>query len=83
MPESRPRKKPEYTPPRSSRQPVRVGGRRWIAPAMVGCWLLGLAWIVVFYLAPDLKFMRDLGNWNLVIGMVFIALGFVFSTKWE
>ncbi len=83
MPESRPRKKAEYTPPPTTRKPARIGGRRWVAPVMVGCWLLGLAWIVVYYLAPDLKYVRDLGNWNLAVGMVFIALGFVFSTKWE
>lgn len=83
MPESRPRKKTDYTPPTASRRPVRVGGRRWIAPAMVTCWLLGLAWIVVYYLAPHAAFISDLGNWNLAIGMVFIAAGFVLSTKWE
>ncbi len=83
MPESRPRKKAEYTPPPTTRRPVGVAGRRWVAPAMVGCWLVGLAWIVVYYLAPDLKYVRDLGNWNLAVGMVFIALGFIFSTKWE
>jgi hypothetical protein len=83
VPESRPRKKPEYTPPPTSRKPARVGGSRWVAPAMVGCWLFGLIWIVVYYLAPDVKYIRDIGNWNLAIGMVFIAAGFVFSTKWE
>jgi hypothetical protein len=83
VPESRPRKKAEYTPPPVSRKPVRIGGRRWVAPVMVGCWLFGLAWIVVYYLAPDIKYFRDLGNWNLAVGMFFIALGFVFSTKWE
>lgn len=83
MPESRPRKKPEYTAPTTSRKPARVGSSRWVAPVMVACWLLGLIWIVVFYMAPDLKYMSDLGNWNLVIGMALIALGFVFSTRWE
>jgi len=50
---------------------------------MVACWVIGLAWIVVFYIKPDLKYMTELGNWNLAIGMGFIAVGFVFSTKWE
>ena len=84
MPESRPRKKAEYTRP-DDQHASRPGSaaaagspRRWSA-----CWVLGLAWIVVYYLAPDLKYFRELGNWNLAIGMVFIALGFVFSTKWE
>lgn len=83
MPESRPRKKSEYTAPTGSQAARRVGGGRWVAPAMVACWLLGLAWIVVYYLAPDLKFMSELGNWNLLVGMGLIALGFVLSTKWE
>ena len=83
MPESRSRKKAEYIPPTGSKKSVRVGSRRWVAPTMVFCWIFGLAWIVVFYIAPDLKYMTDLGNWNLAIGMVFIAAGFVLSTKWE
>ncbi len=83
MPESRPRKKTEYTAPTSKQAPRRVGGGRWVAPAMVACWLLGLAWIVVYYLAPDLKYMSELGNWNLLVGMGLIALGFIFATKWE
>lgn len=83
MPESRPRKKAAYTPPRGASRSTRASGRRWVAPVMVFCWIFGLAWIVVFYLAPNLKYMSDLGNWNLVIGMVFIAFGFVLSTRWE
>lgn len=83
MPESRPRKRTDYTPP-ATRRTARVGGgNRWVAPVMVGCWILGLVWIVVFYLAPDLPYMRELGNWNLMVGMALIALGFIFSTKWE
>ena len=83
MPESRPRKRAEYTPPKTRQAAKRVGGSRWVAPAMVACWVIGLAWIVVFYLVPTLPYLRELGNWNLLIGMGLIALGFVFSTKWE
>ncbi len=83
MPESRPRKKSVYTAPATSKTPRRMGGGRWVAPVMVACWLLGLLWIVVHYLAPDLKYLSELGNWNLLVGMGFIALGFVFATKWE
>lgn len=83
MPESRPRKKADFTAPTTSRKPVRVGSRRWIAPAMCTMWILGLLWIVLFYLAPDLPVLESLGNWNLAVGMAFIAVGFVFATKWE
>jgi Cell division protein CrgA len=30
-----------------------------------------------------MPYLRDLGNWNLAIGMGLISLGFVFATKWE
>jgi hypothetical protein len=55
----------------------------WVAPLMLGCWLLGLAWLVVFYVAgQDIPVMKDLNNWNLLIGMGLIAGGFVVSTQW-
>jgi hypothetical protein len=57
--------------------------RRWVAPLMLACWLIGLAWLVVFYVAgTDIPYMKDLNNWNLLIGMGLIALGFVISTQW-
>jgi hypothetical protein len=84
VPESRSRKKADYTPPSPASQKIaRMRARRWVAPVMVACWLVGLAWIVVFYIAPHAAFFDSLGNWNLLIGMVFIAAGFVLSTKWE
>lgn len=83
MPESHSRKRGAYTPPGATKRPVKTAASRWVAPAMVACWVLGLAWIVVFYLAPNLPYVRDLGNWNLAVGMGLIALGFIFSTKWE
>lgn len=85
MPESRPRKKADYTAPRqTAKVRISAGGRRWIAPAMLTFWILGLAWIVVYYLAGDqIKYFRDIGSWNLLVGMGLIAVGFVLSTKWE
>ncbi len=84
MPESRPRKKAAVhragdQPQAGQDRPASAGSH----PPWWACWILGLAWIVVYYLAPDLKYISELGNWNLAIGMVFIAAGFVFSTKWE
>ena len=59
-------------------------GRRWVAPAMLACWLLGLLWVVVYYVAGDrIPVVEDLGGWNLVGGMALVGLGFVFATQWE
>jgi hypothetical protein len=51
---------------------------------MVTLLLLGLIWIVVYYVArEDIPLMRDLGGWNLVIGMGLITGGFITSTQWK
>jgi hypothetical protein len=51
---------------------------------MLGLFLFGLLWIVVFYITRgDLAVMRELGNWNLAVGFVFIAGGFVVATRWR
>lgn len=83
MPESRQRKKADYVPPTGPKRTQSAAAKRWIAPAMVTFWLVGLAWIVLYYIVPDVWLLGDLGNWNLAIGMVFIAAGFILSTRWE
>lgn len=83
MPESRNRHKPAYTPPprKSSEQARRQ--RRWVAPVMVACFIVGLLWVVLFYVAGDqVPGLSALGNWNILIGMGLIACGFVVSTQW-
>lgn len=84
MPESRSRKKAAYTAPVTRSQASTAIPKRWVAPVMVACFVLGLAWIVVFYLAgPSVPGMSGLGNWNIVIGMGLFVVGFVFSTQWR
>jgi len=48
---------------------------------MVAFFLVGLAWIVAYYLG--LHWTASLGAWNVVIGFAFIAGGFVISTRWH
>ncbi|MFI7059989.1 cell division protein CrgA [Kribbella sp. NPDC050124] len=85
MPESssRNKKKTEKVKAEKTPKKPRTTSRVWVAPLMLACWLLGLAWLVVFYVAgQDIPVMDDLGNWNLLIGMGLIAVGFVVSTQW-
>ncbi len=85
MPESKGRKNDAYIPPPTKKDPVKLGPKPWVAPAMVGCFLIGLAWIVAFYIAGDsIPLMKDIGNlWNVVIGFGFISAGFIFATRWR
>ncbi|WP_405063180.1 cell division protein CrgA [Kribbella sp. NBC_01505] len=85
MPESssRNKKKTEKVKTEKTPKAPRTQSRVWVAPLMLASWLLGLAWLVVFYVAgQDIPVMKDLGNWNLLVGMGLIALGFVVSTQW-
>jgi hypothetical protein len=85
VPKSRVRKKAVYTPPQRS-QKVQVSPR-WLAPVMVACWLLGLAWIATYYILAStdsaLQPFKTLGNWNLAIGFAAIIMGVVLSTRWR
>ncbi|MCX3063787.1 cell division protein CrgA [Streptomyces beihaiensis] len=85
MPKSRIRKKADYTPPPASKQAtsVKLGSRGWVAPVMLALFLIGLAWIVVFYVSNGSLPVDALGNWNIVVGFGFIAAGFGVSTQWK
>ncbi|MFJ6797550.1 cell division protein CrgA [Streptomyces sp. NPDC091268] len=85
MPKSRIRKKDDYTPPPAARQPqtIRLTNRSWVAPVMLAFFLIGLAWIVVFYVTDTQLPLEALGNWNIVVGFGFIAAGFGVSTQWK
>ncbi|HEX9543025.1 MAG TPA: cell division protein CrgA [Streptosporangiaceae bacterium] len=81
MPKSRVRSKAVYTPPpRSARSKV---SPRWLVPAMLGCLIIGLAWIALFYVTQGSLPISALSDWNLVIGFGFIISGVVLSTKWR
>lgn len=81
MPKSRVRSKAVYTPPQ---RPAKAKvSPRWLAPTMVGCLLLGLAWIALFYVTGGSLPAPPLGEWNLVVGFVFIIGGVGLSTKWR
>lgn len=63
-----------------------LGRGRGVVVGMLGCFLLGLAWIVVYYVTAQdmtLPLVSDLGNYNLLVGIGFMAVGFVFATRWE
>ncbi len=81
MPKSKVRKKSVYTPPQKS-QAVKLSPR-WLAPVMVAMWILGVAWISVYYVWPAAPVLGALGNWNLLIGFALIIFGVVLSTKWR
>ena len=82
MPKSRVRKKAVYTPPpRSTKAKV---SPRWLVPTMLACFIVGLAWIAVFYLSGSGNYpIPAMHQWNLVVGFALIVSGVMLATKWH
>lgn len=89
MPESRIRKSADSNKKRPAaettpRKPKSPTSRRWVAPAFITVGLLGVAWLIVFYIAGyQIPFMAALGNWNILIGMGGMAAAFGIATLWR
>ncbi len=75
------RKRAKQSP--KSRTPVRIGSPRWIVPLMLTLFVIGLIWIVAYYVAPDAPVISTLGWWNVVVGFAFLAGGFIVATRWR
>ncbi|MFT4200419.1 cell division protein CrgA [Gordonia sp. (in: high G+C Gram-positive bacteria)] len=96
MPKSKVRKKTDYTISTANRTPVKVkagpSGAVYMS-VMFGLMLLGLLWLVVYYLAAQtglysgpgqaLKWMADLGAWNFLIGFAFMVIGLLMTMRWR
>lgn len=89
MSESRPAKKQSKPGPTSVRRPVSTKARpkdanpAWYAPVMLGLMLLGLLWIVVFYLSQGRFPVSAWGQWNLGAGAGLLIAGFLMTTNWR
>lgn len=64
-----------------------LGRGRGVVIGMLGCFLIGLLWICTFYTisndASGVPLFNDLGQYNLMVGIGFMAVGFTFATRWE
>jgi len=92
VPESKRRKREtRYVPEQSKgeRKVARIGSPSWLPPTMVACFVIGLTYIVVFYIAgSSIPVMNSIGGSlnalvNVGIGFGFIIVGFILSTKWK
>ncbi|MGO1971348.1 MAG: cell division protein CrgA [Propionibacteriaceae bacterium] len=90
MPESKVRKsaaakKKRTKSTEAKQQKVKApSSRRWVPPAFIAVGLLGVAWLVTYYIAgQDIAFMTALGDWNILIGMGGMAAAFAIATLWK
>ena len=64
---------------------VRLAGTRdWVPWVFVPLGILGVIWLIVFYVTSgNIWGMRTLGQWNLLIGVGLMAAAFIVSTAWK
>lgn len=55
----------------------------WFKPVMVGFMLLGLVWILVYYISGSRFPIPGLDSWNLGIGLGIALIGFLMTTRWR
>ena len=85
MPASRKRTEAGYAPPPAPGASKKRGPSPvWLAPLMLAFFLIGIVWLVLFYLVgKDMPVFGGFGNTNLLIGFGFIIVGFGMSTQWR
>lgn len=93
MPKSKVRKKPA-APTRSQALSSGRPGKAlapsptWYPIVMAVVLLLGLAYLVVYYLtnsgtSPHVPFMGDIGAWNFAVGFGVMLLGLIMAVRWR
>ncbi|GAA2959671.1 MULTISPECIES: cell division protein CrgA [Microbacterium] len=55
----------------------------WFKPVMIGLMLLGLVWVLVFYISGMQFPIPGIDAWNLVIGFGIAFVGFLMTTRWR
>ncbi len=83
MPRSRIRRRSAFTPPPEKTRASSLVSPRWLVPTMVACMVLGLLWVVVYYVTQTEYPIESIGNWNMAVGFGLIAVGFMLATRWK
>lgn len=58
----------------------------WFKPVMIGFMLLGLVWVLVFYISSSSTVtlpIPGIGAWNLAVGFGIAFIGFIMTTRWR
>jgi hydrogenase-4 membrane subunit HyfE len=90
VPKSKVRKKTDAPVRTSSTAPARAlaPSPSWYPFVMAGVLLLGLAYMVVYYLTsagtdPHIPFMAGLHAWNFAVGFGIMLLGLIMAVRWR
>ncbi len=82
MPESKSRKKPvESRTPATKAEPK--PNPVWYKPVMFGLMVIGLIWILVYYISEARFPIPEINSWNILIGFGIAIVGFLMTTRWR
>lgn len=90
MPKSKVRKKADAPVRPHQQTPARAlrPSPAWYPIVMAAILLLGLAYLVVYYLtnsgqSPKVPVMSDLGGWNFAVGFGLMLVGLIMAVRWR
>ncbi|GAA2174218.1 hypothetical protein GCM10009784_11620 [Arthrobacter parietis] len=81
MPESKSRKKQVEPKTRAAAEPK--PNPVWYKPVMFGLMVLGLLWILVYYISEGRFPIPGIDSWNILIGFGVAIAGFLMTTRWR
>ena len=83
MPESKSRKKPSR--PATPAQTVSAPKENpvWYKPVMFGLMILGLLWIITYYITQGEFPVPAFGASNILVGFGIAIVGFLMTTRWR
>jgi len=87
VPKSRVRKKKVYTPPTDVRPAVGAKKKkpspRWVPVVAVGLIVLGIAYLVAYYMTEGKYPIEDIEYWNLAVGFGMLVGSLGVLTQWR
>ncbi|GAA1141093.1 cell division protein CrgA [Nesterenkonia lutea] len=55
----------------------------WYRATMIGLMVLGLLWLIVWYITQGAAPLAAVGGWNVIIGFGIIMIGFFMTMRWK
>ena len=83
MPESKPRKRTAHVAPQTSAAQAYKPNPVWYKPVMFGLMIIGLLWIITFYITEGAFPVQAWASWNIVAGFGIAIIGFLMTTRWR
>lgn len=83
MPESRARRRPRKSQPEQQVSKAQQPNAPWFKPVMLTLMIVGLFWIIVFYITGGAWPIPSVGSYNILIGFGIAIAGFLMTTRWR